>query len=72
MQRIVALCRESGRNCMVLSQEGVIDILLTGFSSFLSSVNPDLNGKCYFLRTNFSHLRILLLYFNKLYLFRFI
>lgn len=42
VQRMVALCRESGRNCMVLSQEGLIDTLLTGFSSFLSTVNPKL------------------------------
>lgn len=30
---------------MVLSQEGVIDTLLTGFSTFLLSVNPELVGK---------------------------
>ncbi|XP_034250095.1 lysosomal-trafficking regulator isoform X2 [Thrips palmi] len=42
VQRIVALCRESGKNCMVLSREGVIDILLTGFSTFLLSVNSEL------------------------------
>lgn len=42
VQRIVALCRESGRNCMVLSQEGVIDTLLTGFSYALSVADPEL------------------------------
>lgn len=43
IQRIVALCRESGRNCMVLSQVGLIDLLLSGFSSSLSSVNSELS-----------------------------
>ncbi|KAK3927653.1 Lysosomal-trafficking regulator [Frankliniella fusca] len=42
VQRIVALCRESGKNCMVLSQEGLIDTLLTGFSYALSVANTEL------------------------------
>jgi hypothetical protein len=52
IQRLVALCRDSSQNCMLLANSDLMTKLLKGFTPVLSDSDTKFNGECiviYFL-----------------------